>query len=154
MSDEHPRVTWDGKAISPDPPFGATVVVFRRQPALSILLLHRAHHGAEYEGDWAWTPPAGARQPGEAVADAAERELYEEAGLRVPITACAASATEWAVFLAEVGDREMIRLIDPEHDRFAWVSPGEALRRVAPEVARETLAKALACIDATMKESE
>ena len=31
-----------------------------------FLLLHRvAPGGPDYEGEWAWTPPAGARQPRE-----------------------------------------------------------------------------------------
>jgi len=44
------------------PPFGATIVVVRGQAAATeALLLHRAHNGPEYAGDWAWTPPAGER---------------------------------------------------------------------------------------------
>ena len=43
------RTTWDGLPISEEPPFGATVVVYRHNGArLEILLLHRAHHGPDY----------------------------------------------------------------------------------------------------------
>jgi len=45
------------------------------------LPLHRAHRGAGYAGDWAWTPPSGARLPGEPVLAGALRELKEEAGI-------------------------------------------------------------------------
>jgi 8-oxo-dGTP pyrophosphatase MutT (NUDIX family) len=39
------------------------------------LLLHRAHHGPDFAGDWAWTFPAGCRQPGERVYLSVLREL-------------------------------------------------------------------------------
>src|SRR4051794_22883875 len=76
--------TWDGLEIAPDEPRGASVVV--RRPAvgdagMELLMLHRNANGPDFEGDWAWTSPAGARQPGEAVFPAALRELAEEAGL-------------------------------------------------------------------------
>ncbi len=68
--------TWDGKPISPEPPFGASVVVYRRGAAgVEFLILHRAHSGPEFDGDWAWTPPSGARLPHEPILACAEREL-------------------------------------------------------------------------------
>ena len=79
------RTTWDGLPISEEPPFGATVVVYRHNGArLEILLLHRAHHGPDYVGDWAWTPPAGSRLPDEPIEACARRELLEETGLDLP----------------------------------------------------------------------
>jgi hypothetical protein len=44
---------WDGLPISNEPPFGATVVVFRvRDDRLEVLMLHRRHHhGPDYTGD-------------------------------------------------------------------------------------------------------
>ena len=145
MDDELQR-TWDGEAISPEPPYGAMVVVIRRQPEVSVLLLHRAQDGPDYEGDWAWTPPSGARKPAEAIEDAAKRELQEEAGLATPVTPVPCGSGEWAVFTAEADSHDQIRLVDPEHDRFVWLTPKEALQRVAPHVVRESLACALGCV--------
>src|SRR5215468_2300038 len=51
--------TWDGVPITPEWPRGASVVV--RRPDGDVLLLHRAHHGADYAGPWGWTTPAGSR---------------------------------------------------------------------------------------------
>ena len=66
--------TWDGLPVSAEQPFGASVVVWRRNgESREWLLLHRHHHGRDYEGAWAWTPPSGARFPGEAVEDCAQR---------------------------------------------------------------------------------
>ena len=87
--DARPTHTWDGEPIAPDDPIGSTVVV--RRPIGSqweFLLLHRAHHGPDYAGDWAWTPPAGCRRPGEPVLTGVVRELAEETGI---------AATPWAV---------------------------------------------------------
>ena len=71
--------TWDGLPVAREAPYGASVVVRREDSA--YLVLHRAVNGAEYVGDWAWTPPAGSRQPGESVYAATLRELAEETGL-------------------------------------------------------------------------
>lgn len=138
--------TWDGQAISPEPPYGAMVVVIRRQPEVSVLLLHRAHHGLNYEGDWAWTPPSGARQPKEPIDAAASRELREEAGLILPAKPVPCGSEDWAVYLVEAGLQDRIQLIDPEHDRFIWLSPKDALARVAPDVVRDSLACVLTYI--------
>ncbi|KAF1047818.1 hypothetical protein [Xylophilus sp.] len=44
--------TYDGQAVSPDPPFGASIVVYRKSPSgIEFLLLHRAHQGPDYEGE-------------------------------------------------------------------------------------------------------
>lgn len=132
------RVTWDGNPIASEAPYGAAVVVFRRGPSgPEFLLLHRAQRGPEYEGDWAWTPPSGARRPGEAVEACAQRELLEEAGLQAPLRRVDDGAQSWAVFCAEVGPDASVRLHDREHDRFQWVSLDEAVRRCRPsQVAR------------------
>lgn len=66
-----PAFTWDGLPVAPEPPHGACVVV--RRAAGEYLVLHRAHLGRDFAGDWAWTPPAGSRQPGEPVLAAALR---------------------------------------------------------------------------------
>lgn len=145
--DNETKRTWDGQPISSDPPYGATVVVFRRGPQTAILILHRAQHGPDYEGDWAWTPPAGARRPGEPISDAARRELQEEAGLALPVTSIPCGAVDWAVYAAEAKAHHVVQLVDPEHDRYEWVPPSEALRRVAPDVVRDALRNAFAHLD-------
>jgi len=48
--------TWDGLEIATDEPIGASVVVRRRRTSgeTEVLILHRAHGGPEFAGDWAW----------------------------------------------------------------------------------------------------
>ena len=80
------RTTWDGLPISDEWPFGATVIVYRvRFAKPEVLLLHRAHYGPDHAGDWAWTPTAASRLPGEPIDQCARRELREETGLEVGV---------------------------------------------------------------------
>jgi 8-oxo-dGTP pyrophosphatase MutT (NUDIX family) len=124
--------TWDGQPVSPEPPHGATVIVHRRgRDGLEFLLLHRAHHGPDYEGEWAWTPPSGARHPGEDVEACARRELAEETGLELDVHPTAFGTFAWVVFVAEAGAGDDVTL-SPEHDRFEWLDPEEAARRCTP----------------------
>ncbi len=96
-------------------------------------MLHRNARGRDFEGDWAWTSPAGARQPGEPVYPAALRELAEEAGL-VDIPAFAVDLSlPWALFAADVDESASIDLVDPEHDRFEWLDAATASSRVLPK---------------------
>jgi len=128
------RTTWDGLPIADDRPFGAAVVV-RRPGELGdeYLVLHRAHHGPDFAGDWAWTPPTGARQPGEPILDGALRELDEEAGITgVDIWPVDLSG-DWARFCVDVPPDTAVNLMDVEHDSFAWVSAEEAIRRCTPD---------------------
>lgn len=69
--------TWDGKPVAENPPHGVMVVCWRGSPASELLILHRAHNGADYEGDWAWTPPSGARAPSEGIIECARRDVIE-----------------------------------------------------------------------------
>ncbi len=84
-----------------DPPYGAAVVVYRRAPAIEVLVLHRT--GTASEGDWAWTPPGGARFPAEQIEHCAARELHEEIGLDLePRVVTAGDEAGWAVYAVEV----------------------------------------------------
>ncbi len=131
--------TYDGLPIAPEPPFGASVVVWRRGEAgIEVLLLHRAHHGPDYDGDWAWTPPAGARQPGEHPDLAARRELKEETGLELAIEATPFGSAEWLVYVARAPANAAV-VLDAEHDRFEWVTLGDACRRCLPQVVADQL---------------
>ena len=138
--------TWDGLPVSSDPPHGCSVVVFRWvDEALELLLLHRRHHGPEYEGDWAWTSPSGARLPGEPIAECARRELAEETGLELPIQPTACGTVEWHLYVAEAPLDAYI-VLDIEHDRFEWLSTEEALPRISPEQVWHPLARAVALL--------
>jgi 8-oxo-dGTP pyrophosphatase MutT (NUDIX family) len=116
------KTTWDGLAVSDEKPFGCMVVVYQqRAEGLLLLLLHRAHRGPEYEGDWAWTPPSGARQPGEAVEDCARRELAEETGLALVPILTAHGSDDWAIYQVEAPHDTVVTLLDVEHDRYEWL---------------------------------
>lgn len=126
--------TWDGEPVSREPPHGATVVVAARAPeGWRCLLLHRAHHGPSWDGDWAWTPPTGSRKPGEDVAACAARELREETGLDASPVPVVTDEIDWAVFVLEVPWGTEITLDGKEHDRFEWVTCAEALQRCRPD---------------------
>jgi 8-oxo-dGTP pyrophosphatase MutT (NUDIX family) len=125
--------TWDGEPVSREKPHGATIVVASRSPAgWRYVLLHRGHHGPDWADDWAWTPPAGSRKPGEDLVACAARELYEETGLRGDPRAVRTTGTDWAVFALEVPWGTAVTADGTEHDRFEWVSYAEACRRCRP----------------------
>jgi 8-oxo-dGTP pyrophosphatase MutT (NUDIX family) len=127
--------TWDGEPVSRERPHGATVVVAARSPAgWRYVLLHRGHHGPDWEDDWAWTPPSGSRKPGEDVGACAVRELCEETGLRADPRAVRATGIDWAVFALEVPWGTAVTVDGTEHDRFEWVTYAEACRRCRPAV--------------------
>ena len=126
------ETTWDGLPVARETPYGASVLVWRRggrEP--EWLLLHRKHHGPGYAGDWAWTPPSGARLPGEHVDACARRELLEETGLTVEPIPTPLGPDEWALYVAEVPADATVRL-DPEHDRYTWAGTPEAVRICLP----------------------
>lgn len=125
--------TYDGLPISPTPPFGATIVVSCFIDGhRHYLLLHRAHEGPEFDGDWAWTPPAGSRLPGEPVAACAVRELAEETGLSGALRTVRDCDTDWALFVLDFDAQPEVTL-DGEHDRYEWVSLADARLRCRPE---------------------
>jgi len=111
----------------------AAVVVWReRNGRREFLILHRRYAGGiHFEGDFAWTPPAGAIEPNEQPHQAARRELREETGLNLDCAAIGLT-DQVAVYTAEApSDAEVV--LDDEHDRFLWVSQKEACRKCAPE---------------------
>jgi RimJ/RimL family protein N-acetyltransferase len=126
--------TWDGLPVAPDQPHGAAIYV-RRSGTGEHLVLHRAHHGPGYEGDWAWTPPSGSRLPGEPLLGAALRELAEESGLAVAAADLRALdlSGAWAHFRVDVPASARPRL-DAEHDRFEWLPAAVAVARCQPAV--------------------
>jgi 8-oxo-dGTP diphosphatase len=109
---------------------GVAIVVWRRKPELELLLLHRSLFGESFDGDWAWTTPGGAREPGEPAATTAARELFEETGLRltcVPVRSTVAEAQpaiDVDVFTAEA-DADLVVQLSDEHDRYEWVRPDD-----------------------------
>ena len=49
-----------------------------------LLIEHLVDHPSDFAFDTVWVPPGGGLEPGEALVDAALRELWEETGLRLP----------------------------------------------------------------------
>jgi 8-oxo-dGTP pyrophosphatase MutT (NUDIX family) len=132
--------TYDGLPVAEEPPFGAAILVHRESAdGLEFLILHRAHQGPDFEGDWAWTPPSGSRFPGEALEVCAARELMEEAGLALPLTLSPHGSAEWPVFVAEAPADAAI-VLDGEHDRYEWLPLDAAVARCLPPVVSAPLA--------------
>ena len=123
------RRTWDGQPAARDDPIAVTVIVRRGD---ELLVLHRAHEGPDYAGDWAWGPPAGARHPGEDVLACARRELREETGLELDLEQREAPDGVVAVYVAEAPPDAEVVLSD-EHDAYRWVALDEAIALCRPK---------------------
>jgi 8-oxo-dGTP pyrophosphatase MutT (NUDIX family) len=126
------KTTWDGVPVAREPPFASCVVVWRDGAVgPEFLVLHRAHFGPDFSGDWAWTPPSGARQPGEHPDAAAARELREETGLDLPLKRIEPLDEEVALYLGEAPVGADV-VLDPEHDAFRWLPLVEAASLCLP----------------------
>jgi hypothetical protein len=122
----------DGTPISREPPYGVAVIVSRPGPnGREYLVLHRGHRGADYAGEWAWGPPAGARAPGEPPDACARRELLEETGLALECEPTGCGGDEWAVYAAEAPSGAAV-VLSAEHDSFAWLLLEEAAALCVP----------------------
>lgn len=135
--------TWDGLPVSHEPPFGVTIVVYRRTTGESteILVLHR-RAARPNQIDWAWGPPSGARWPGEPIDVTARRELREETGLDLVPTPIVTSGTDWPVYAVEIDTGAAI-MLSGEHDQYMWLSPAQALERSAPDRVCDQIRSAL-----------
>lgn len=139
MTDFSMETTWDGVAIAQKAPYGAAVVVYRRDPdGLRYLLLHRKHRGPDFAGEWAWGSPAGCRIPAEAVEATARRELLEEAGLNLACHLTTLGNEDWYVYAAEASQESMVTLSD-EHDQHCWLPAAEAAALCLPALVGDQL---------------
>ncbi len=139
-AEDDPYTTYDGLPVSREQPHGATVVVVSEAPdGWRYLVLHRAHRGSNFGGEWAWTPPSGARLPGEEIAACAARELQEESGLRAMPTPLLVEDVEWAVFELVVPWGTPIAVDGVEHDRYEWVTLDQACSLCLPAVVADSL---------------
>jgi 8-oxo-dGTP pyrophosphatase MutT (NUDIX family) len=148
---------WPGETwASPGPAgTGMEVAIFIARPRLAQVLV--AHRIDVLGGHWHVV--AGALEAGESPQEAAERELLEETGLRVPL-AGEESAHEFAYAIpgssGSLGGRRVMPVVkmrvvcflvevaaawEPilnwEHDSYAWLSPADACERLRwPSMAR------------------
>jgi len=130
--------TWDGVAITESAPRGSAIIVRRRTDSGFVYpLMHRASAGSA--AFWAWTPPSGMRQPGEAVHPAALRELAEETGLRLDIHPVDLGGAH-AIWMAEPIDESATIRLDPEHDELRWCTAAEAAQLCQPRVVAANVA--------------
>jgi 8-oxo-dGTP pyrophosphatase MutT (NUDIX family) len=98
-----------------------------------------------------WTIPGGVVDPDEDPADAAQRESWEEAGVKIEtgrlLGVFAQSWPDRLVFVFGARPVEVVEQPQPVHDHeigaVAWLPVDEALQRVAPDVAF----KLRACLD-------
>lgn len=119
---------------------GASAIVWRRGArGPEVLLLHRFVNGTDYEGDWAWCPPGGALDPGETHLECAERELFEETGLDLPLVRLHGIDNGFAAHLGELASADAEIVLSEEHDRYEWVPIDDAIVRCLPDVVAGTL---------------
>ena len=138
--------TWDGLPVARERPYACCVVVWRDGAAgREFLVLHRAHFGPEFAGEWAWTPPSGARQPGESPAAAAARELLEETGLELALAPAESPNPDVAYYVAEAPPGTEVAL-DAEHDAHRWLPLAAAAELCLPATVADGLRAAAAAL--------
>ena len=122
-------------------PFSLAVKAVIPDEAGRVLLLRRSAANKHFVGKWEW--PGGKVDPGEDFADAVVREVKEETGLDVAITALA-GATEFEMPRAHVvllclearltgGQLEL----SAEHDAAEWVTFADFRSLNLPEQVRD-----------------
>ncbi|WP_116947226.1 NUDIX domain-containing protein [Jiangella endophytica] len=113
-------------------PFVATIVVTSEGPkGPHVLLLHPADIET-LDGEWAWVPPGGVRQPGEKIADCAARELREETGIVAePAPVRVDESDEVGIYRLEVPWGTSVRL-SAEHTASEWVPVERVADRCKP----------------------
>jgi 8-oxo-dGTP pyrophosphatase MutT (NUDIX family) len=125
-------MTFDGTPRASEPPYGAAIIVYRGDAApYEYLILHRAEQGPNFEGDWAWTPPSGARKPHESIAACVLRELEEETGISDRPRSTKLGNEEWRIFYLHVPEDIVIDL-SQEHDRLRWMTAEQAAAKCLP----------------------
>jgi 8-oxo-dGTP pyrophosphatase MutT (NUDIX family) len=148
MNDSDEFTTWDGKAVASQPPHGASIIVYRKAGrGREFLILHRGQQGPDFSGDWAWTPPSGARYPGESMEDCAKRELQEETGLSLPISRTNIGSAEWVIYMAECSASDRVCL-SKEHDRCEWLPAADAVARCRPKMVGDSIKVAAQALEA------
>ena len=119
--------------MTTDTVIGAAVIVYRgNDEDLEFLILHRAHSGPDFEGDWAWGPPSGHRQEQEDAIECAERELFEETKLVLDLRETDLGPERFKVYVARASDKDIVVLSD-EHDCYEWADLKTVLSRCKPE---------------------
>lgn len=134
--------------MTENPLVGSAVIVYRQSGGdLEFLILHRTDSGPDFEGDWAWGPPAGHRKEEENAFECAERELFEETRLALDLRETNHGLEKFKVFVARASHEDVV-ILSKEHDRFEWADLETVLtvckpKRVASnfvQVARDVLA--------------
>jgi predicted NUDIX family NTP pyrophosphohydrolase len=136
------------------PVLSAGILLYRRRPALEILLVHPGGPFWRNKDEGAWMIPKGQIEPGEDEAAAALREFEEELGVRPPGTPeplcrIRQKGGKWVQAFALEGDLDPEAIASnmfevewppksgrlqpfPEVDRAAWFSLAEARAKILP----------------------
>ena len=138
--------TWDGLEIASRPPTGGTVCVRRTTPAAIVRCCFSIAATREPTTKGTGRGPArpGVVFPARSSTPAVLRELAEEAGLEGYLPWAVDLSGRWACFAVDVPYDVTVDLVDPEHDRYEWVSPSRAVTRMLPSIVGEQQARAAA----------